>query len=737
VQNVETPEQSNVHLETENAVEMVVKEHINNNGSSSKSRSRSSSSSSSTSSSSSPSENRSYSSKQNNDETATSTDEDPEEFHRAYIEKLRSDFLANNSENKSLFVSPEEQIELRWENMNYSVKQKEKVKGKKCQRKKTVKKTILNQVSGVAEPGKLVCIIGPSGAGKTTLLNVLAGRVTKKVDGKILVNEKKIHSREFNRMTGFVSQEDVLMGSMTTYEALKFTAQMKLPSTMTSAEKEERVMQLLDNMGLTRVKDNFMGFTGAAARNSGIKRGLSGGERKRASIAIELITYPKLLFLDEPTSGLDSYAAKAVMRSLRNLAFMGHTIVATVHQPSADIFKMFDTLIVMAEGAVVYNGPAWKATSYFSSLGYPCPRFKNPADHFMKVLFVPEKTDLNEKGDEENVKQATLKTATPEQVKTLITSWQENQTKYIPMERETTADTSEESKHKPAKYNINIFKQFGLLFKRSWNNAVREPALTRARAAQSIGIGLIAGLLWLQLSYNQLSIRNRVAALFFIIITGAFGGINGPTYLFPNERGVFVREKKTKTYSTGAYFLGKTFADLPLNIILPFLSVTICYWLVGLNPDPVPWIIVCCVLILMTNVAYSLALLMSCAIPDPSLVVKIQPLILLPFMIFSGFFVNKDSIPVYFIWFEYISFVKYAFRAAFVAVFQNLTFTCDDDEYVYLPDGTQVCPTTTGQQVIDQFALGDSQVWIDCVILIGMIIAYQLAAYIALKFTKR
>jgi ATP-binding cassette subfamily G (WHITE) protein 2 len=105
--------------------------------------------------------------------------------------------------------------------------------------------------------------------------------------------------REFNRMTGFVSQEDVLMGSMTTYEALKFTAQMKLPSTMTSAEKEERVTQLLDNMGLTRVKDNFMGFTGAAARNSGIKRGLSGGERKRASIAIELITYPSTYYHSE------------------------------------------------------------------------------------------------------------------------------------------------------------------------------------------------------------------------------------------------------------------------------------------------------------------------------------------------------------------------------------------------------------------------------------------------------
>jgi ABC-type multidrug transport system ATPase subunit len=95
------------------------------------------------------------------------------------------------------FYVAEEQIELRWENINYSVKQKEKVKGKKCQRKKTVKKTILNQVSGVAEPGKLVCIIGPSGAGKTTLLNVLAGRITKKVNGKILVNEKKIHSRYF------------------------------------------------------------------------------------------------------------------------------------------------------------------------------------------------------------------------------------------------------------------------------------------------------------------------------------------------------------------------------------------------------------------------------------------------------------------------------------------------------------------------------------------------------------
>jgi len=106
-------------------------------------------------------------------------------------------------------------------------------------------------------------------------------------------------------------------------------------------------------------------------------------------------------------------------------------------------------------------------------------------------------------------------------------------------------------------------------------------------------------------------------------------------------------------------------------------------------------------------------------------------------MIFSGFFVNQDSIPVYFIWFEYISFVKYAFHAALDVVFQDLTFTCDDDEYVYLPNGTKVCPTTTGQQVIDQFAMGGYAIWIDFVVLIGMIIIYQVAAYIALKYTKR
>jgi len=162
-----------------------------------------------------------------------------------------------------------------------------------------------------------------------------------------------------------------------------------------------QVQALLKAMGLWEVRHNFIGFTGRFARTSGVKRGLSGGERKRVSIAVELITYPKILFLDEPTSGLDAYTARVIMTMLRKLAFMGHTVVATIHQPSAKIFQLLDQLsktkknficeynelndedlVVLAEGQIVYAGPAEKVLDYFQDLGYPCPRHRNPAEHF-------------------------------------------------------------------------------------------------------------------------------------------------------------------------------------------------------------------------------------------------------------------------------------------------------------------------------------------------------------------
>jgi ABC-type multidrug transport system ATPase subunit len=220
------------------------------------------------------------------------------------------------------------------------------------------------------------------------------------------------------------------MGTMTPYEALSFVSKLKNPDLPTT-ERDRRVMTLLKSMGLESVKDNLIGFTGANSRNSGIKRGLSGGERKRVSIAVELVNNPstsrnrplpmqstfffirtlnnvlerllfstfsvfvllvllpvltfwrcaELLLLDEPTSGLDSFAAKAVMERLRDLAFMGRTIIATIHQPSYDIFRTLDELCILADGRIVYFGPAHEAVGYFTEAGYPFPKRVNPADY--------------------------------------------------------------------------------------------------------------------------------------------------------------------------------------------------------------------------------------------------------------------------------------------------------------------------------------------------------------------
>ena len=173
-------------------------------------------------------------------------------------------------------------------------------------------------------------------------------------------------------------QDDKLFEMMTPRELLSFSASLRLPRETTKEEKKKAVDSVIERLGLPACADTRVG--GALAR------GLSGGERKRTSIGYELITNPSLLFLDEPTSGLDSFSALSLLECLKDLAKDGHTIICTIHQPSSEIFDMFDKLILLAKGKCVYAGKSNASIEHFSNLGYPCPTYSNPSDHFMKIL---------------------------------------------------------------------------------------------------------------------------------------------------------------------------------------------------------------------------------------------------------------------------------------------------------------------------------------------------------------
>ncbi|CAN1755472.1 ABC transporter G family member 13 [Linum perenne] len=237
---------------------------------------------------------------------------------------------------------------------------------------------LLDRVRGYAEPGRIKAIMGPSGSGKTTLLDALAGRLPGNVvmTGNVLLNGNK--KRLNDSGVGYVRQENRLLGTLTVRETIKYSAHLRLPSTMTKEEIDDVAEGTLTEMGLQDCADRFIG--------NWHLRGISGGEKKRLSIALEILTKPRLLFLDEPTTGLDSASAFFVVKTLRNIAQDGRTVISSVHQPSSEVFALFDDLYLLSGGETVYSGEAKKAAEFFAQAGFPCPIRRNPSDHFLRCI---------------------------------------------------------------------------------------------------------------------------------------------------------------------------------------------------------------------------------------------------------------------------------------------------------------------------------------------------------------
>ncbi|KAJ1403109.1 P-loop containing nucleoside triphosphate hydrolase [Sesbania bispinosa] len=245
---------------------------------------------------------------------------------------------------------------------------------------KAQNKHILRNVTGKIKPGRITAVMGPSGAGKTTLLSALAGKAFGcLVTGSILINERNESIHSFKKIIGFVPQDDVVHGNLTVEENLWFSAQCRLSADLSKPEKVLVVERVIEFLGLQSVRNSLVGTVE--------KRGVSGGQRKRVNVGLEMVMEPSLLILDEPTSGLDSASSQLLLRALRREALEGVNICMVVHQPSYALFKMFDDLILLGKGGLtVYHGSAKKVEEYFSGLGINVPERINPPDYFIDIL---------------------------------------------------------------------------------------------------------------------------------------------------------------------------------------------------------------------------------------------------------------------------------------------------------------------------------------------------------------
>ena len=240
-------------------------------------------------------------------------------------------------------------------------------------------KKILQEVSGMVQPGCIQAIMGPSGAGKTTLLDILAKRTKSGTSsGDIYLNGQEMDSSHYKKLIGYVDQEEVMIPTLTVYETILYSALLRLPRSMSQAAKKYRVMEVMQELGIDAIKDSKIGQPGA--------RSISGGERRRVAIACELVTSPSIIFLDEPTSGLDAYNAFNVVESLVALAKnYKRTVVFTIHQPRSNIVTLIDQIVLLAHGRTIYSGPQSEAQHYFKQIGYPCPPGFNIADYMIDL----------------------------------------------------------------------------------------------------------------------------------------------------------------------------------------------------------------------------------------------------------------------------------------------------------------------------------------------------------------
>uniref|UniRef100_A0A8C1LSB7 ABC transporter domain-containing protein n=1 Tax=Cyprinus carpio TaxID=7962 RepID=A0A8C1LSB7_CYPCA len=500
-----------------------------------------------------------------------------------------------------------------------------------------VEKDILKDVSGIMNPG-MNAIMGPTGSGKTSLLDVIAGRKDPRglKSGQVLVDNTIVTS-DLRLCSAYVVQNDILMGTLTVRENLAFSANLRLSrKEYSSADKQMRVDSVIQELGLNDCADTKIGTM--------FLRGVSGGEKKRCSIGMELITAPSLLFLDEPTTGLDANTANSIMELLQKLSKKGKTVIFSIHQPRYSIFSQFDHLTLINKGEITYAGAANRAISYFEDLGYKCEPFNNPADFFLDVT--------NGTMVENDNPLAVIYRKSPNflNVKDRLT--------HI-----SDALDPQVTKGDRVGYATPFYYQLMLVSGRTIRNILRNPQTSYAQLFLNIFFGILVGLIYYQIPHTlPEALQNRTGAFFFLVINMVFGNLSA-VELFISERVLFIHENSSGFYRTSVYFLSKVFADLLPNRILPvFIFSAIPYFMMGLKPDVEVFFLYCVTLSMVSLSAVSLAFLVSASVGSFAMA---NILIALPYvvmMVFGGFLVNLNSMLSWMSWLKWASIFRYGYN---------------------------------------------------------------------------
>ncbi|CEM19507.1 unnamed protein product [Vitrella brassicaformis CCMP3155] len=590
--------------------------------------------------------------------------------------------------------------------------------------------TILDDVSGRAEKGRLLAILGPSGSGKTTLLNCLAGQLRKgspgqrfELTGEITSDGKALDDLRDKEKPAYVKQEDLFFPFLTARETLRLMARLRLPRNLDTPAKNAAAENVLRELGLSKCAETVVGDVNGP--------GLSGGERKRLNLACELIGGGELILADEPSSGLDSFQALQVMEVLHRLCRdLNKTVVASIHQPRSSIWSLFDDVLVLSEGQVLFHGPAERALPYFKEQGFPCPAQYNPAEFLIDLAAI----DRTSKDKEQTCK---------ERIDKLAKAWRTSPPAYAALPREQSSPLvrrrgrGEGRRKTPASSNLvpkcSVPEQFALLLSRAWRQTVRDSLANLLRATISVALAVLFGLIFGRLGKGQKAIEDRMALLMHSVINTGMIAMVKALNVFARERHVVQHERSKSSYGAAPYLLSKILSELPVELTFPLLFGSILHVIVGLNAEPVSKLYgFLGVLGLHTLASSSFGMMLSSIAPTTETALAIGPALMVVFILLGGIQQNHQM-PSWLKPLEQVSLVKWAFQALAINEFTGLRFIPEVSRRMgVIPQP----PAINGEMVLERMDLADWPLRKPILVQSSLTMANYLITYLALLLSK-
>ncbi|CAL1686292.1 unnamed protein product [Lasius platythorax] len=564
-------------------------------------------------------------------------------------------------------------------------------------------KEILHGINGRLPGKQLIALMGPSGAGKSTLLDILSGFRVTGVEGVVLINGRLRHLNSFRKCSAYITQDDRVEPLLTVVENMRVSADLKLPSNTSRHEKEMIIEEILTTLGLYEHMYTRSGR-------------LSGGQKKRLSIALELVNNPTVMFLDEPTTGLDSSSCMQVVNLLKILARQGRTIICTIHQPSASLFQLFDQVYVLAKGECLYQGATNKLLPYLESIKLPCPMYHNPADYIIELAcgeYGEDKLDMLINGSQNGSN----------------LQWFENSADLMDAKSLRAArPLLNKFDDNSGLHATNLAHQIRILLRRGFIMCKRDTTLTHLRIAVNIIVGIMLGSVFLRSGADGSRVLDNYNLLFSILIHHMMTTMMLTIVTFPMQMSILVKEHFNRWYSLKAFYTAITLIDVPISIICCIIFSLIVYFMSAQPLELIRFFMFLAISMLVAFIGQGTGLMIG-AVFNVVNGTFMGPTLAVPLMMFAGFGVSLRDLPNYLKWGSYISYLRYGLEGFVGAIygFDRPILDCKEKGELY-------CHYRYPSKFLSDIAMRGDQFWNDIIALTMILIITRCGAYLFLRW---